>query len=240
MTPATNTKDAIKQREKLNAEVDRCEEIAGTAKARQDAIKSRLGSIERERRERRTAAARTGEADDLGALDAEARDLDAETEDLAEVVRAAVEGRRQAESEFEQLHVSQFEPLAAEAEEVTVKAMEAMERLRRPYEEAIEAWNEARSAWWELAKANDLGPVPHAPLPELDRIFDCRPPRPPQVEAAGDAEQVEPERRPRTFEHVRGHRASVKMRAPNMTPHDYDRQLAEKLDDPSWREVTAA
>ena len=104
----------------------------------------------------------------------------------------ALQARREVEEEIARLRKVNLAQFAAEAEQLTEQARDALLELEDPYRRAVEAWDHARAKWAPLANAireqvvesNErdgvyatvdpaVAAVPPFPLPEPGGVFEA-------------------------------------------------------------------
>lgn len=183
-----DVRKALRERDRLRAEA----QAAIDARDRHRAEVRRLEELLRALPARRTAAlraqARTGEAADLEALDAEEATLRRDRGHAEQAADAASEAARDAQAEIVRLHRDRLEEFMVAAEALTGEAHRALAALKPSYLEAVRAWQAARREWNTLAAdIEDLPITPPCPLPDPASVFAIAA-RPPGVTPADPGE----------------------------------------------------
>jgi hypothetical protein len=219
VSAGTNTiPKPLKDRVKLQNEIKRTRELRTNCSRTKQATMERIRTLENERVDAYTRAARGNRNGKKDAerieqeINAARRSIESADAEIAGAVRA----EEQATAELDQLHTRELTTFVEVAEQDTQEAIASYEAVEQPYRKAYDAWNKSAGSWSplrsavytmfklqneqagyylperELMRAANVGPWP---FPHPDELFPMpRVPRPAAFEPqAPSAEPVDDE-----------------------------------------------
>ncbi len=206
------TKEALAERDHLRERFANVQAATDQAVARDAEIVAEVKRLEAERREDRLDAVRHGESTSTGHHQHQIDELEAERREIAERIEAAQTVKGEITEAIHYLHVQQFEAFADHAEALGAEAVSELEELRTAYQKAEDCWHASQAEWDVLIAAHNegrgggpaptirpdgsvrtsddaappLSRAPGCPLRPASEVFDCDPPRPPELGVADD------------------------------------------------------
>ncbi len=189
---ALDTTEALAERERLQDEYRSAQSAADLHSANVGRAEARVQRLTRDRVAGYKARAR-GQEERVEEIEDELAEVEGTLSREQAAAQGALEARREVEDELERIRSKYLAEFAAEAEELTERAREAMAALALPYREAEAAWDRARAKWAPLAKAitaemkeareadgiysagsgdHQASTVPDFPLPSSGSVFE--------------------------------------------------------------------